>query len=112
MELTCSIHCGHFFGVKKESYEKNKGYLTGLFKYVHYDEQRKFLDFTGATDLVDDPSVLTEIFDRLSTLLNDTGKGRLMLQCDSTEVCFFRKNMWKLMTIDMPEDPFDNIRYV
>jgi len=35
-----------------------------------------------------------------------------MLACGATEICFFRKNMWKLLCVNIPDDPFDDIHHV
>jgi hypothetical protein len=35
-----------------------------------------------------------------------------MLQCEASEICYFRRNMWKLLSIHIPPDPFDDIHYV
>jgi hypothetical protein len=112
MKSACSLHCGSFAGVSKEDFEKNGKFLRGLFDYVHYDEQAERLEITGARDVYDSPDEITSIFNKMARLLKDGGRGKIMLQCEASEICYFRRNMWKLMSIHIPPDPFDDIRYV
>ena len=112
MKDTCSLHCGHFIGVSKDVFEKKREYLKGLFDYVHYEEETERLEVTGAQDIEDSPEAIKKVFNTLATLLREGGKGRVMLQCENTEICYLRRNMWKLMSIHVPPDPFDEIYYV
>jgi hypothetical protein len=112
MNSQCSLHCGHFTGVAKSVFATNSDYLHRLFTYVFYDEAGETLEVTGAREIDDHPDALRKIFNTLATLLKEGGKGRIMLQCDTTEICFFRRNMWKLMSIQVPPDPFEDIYYV
>lgn len=111
MKAYCSLHCGHFFGVSENAFKEQEKYLKDLFNHVDFDAPSRSLDVTGARNVNHDPDVLIQIFNTLSNLLEEHGKGRLMLVCDDTEVCFFRRGKWKLMAIQMPEDPFDGVVY-
>jgi hypothetical protein len=112
MKSECSLHCGHFTGVAKSVFQMNRDYLHNLFSYVSYDERNETLEVTAAREIDDSPDELKKIFNTLATLLKEEGKGRIMLQCATSEICFFRRNMWKLMSIHIPADPFDDIYYV
>jgi hypothetical protein len=113
MNGTCSLHCGVFNGVGKDRFEESADELNRLFDYVRYVEETRTLELTGAKNIEDSPPVLTEIFDFLSRLLeDDDGRGRIMLQCEAHEICYFRRHMWKLMGIAVPDDPFNDIHYV
>jgi hypothetical protein len=112
MKSICSLHCGSFGGVSKGDFEKNAKFLRGLFDYVHYDEEAERLEVTGARDIADIPDEITKIFNGLARLLKEGGRGKIMLQCEASEICYFRRNMWKLMSIHIPPDPFDDIHHV
>lgn len=108
---TCSMHCGHFFGVDAQAFAKGKARLEGLFSLVEYEPDEGALSLCGARNVSDSPSELTKIFDELSLLLGPEGKGRLMINCGGLfEACYFRHRMWKLMSVGMPEDPFEGLR--
>jgi len=112
MKSYCSLHCGHFNGVEKDVFDKNKSFLEGLFRFVSFDPETGALDVTGAQNLQHDPDKLIEIFNALASLLSEEGRGRIILQCDAHEICYFRKSMWKLLSVHIPDDPFDDIHYV
>jgi len=112
MKSTCSLHCGSFAGVSKKDFGKSGKFLRGLFDYVHYDAETELLEVTGARNVEDNPEEITEIFSRLAKLLKEGATGKIMLQCEASEICYFRRNMWKLMGIHIPPDPFDDIHYV
>lgn len=110
---TCSLHCGFFTGVDDAAFKKQQKKLEEMFNYVNYDPESGTLEMTGARDIEDSPVELTGIFDMLSTLLAEgDGRGRIMAQCQVHEVCYFRRHMWKLMAIEIPADPFDDIHHV
>lgn len=112
MKSTCSLHCGNFAGVTKGDFKKNEKFLRGLFDYVHFDPEAERLDLTGARDVEDSPQQIISIFNRLAKLLKDGGRGKIMLQCEASEICYFRRNMWKLMGVHIPPDPFDDVHHV
>ena len=107
----CSLNCGYFHGVSGPAFAEAQNYLEGLFRHVYYDAGTDLLELTGGTNFPDEPSKLMELFDKLSLLLTETGKGRIMIQCELSEICYFRKGMWKLLGIHVPPDPFDDIHY-
>lgn len=113
MREMCSMHCGHFNGVSKEAFEQAKSALDGLFEAVRYEAEFETLHVCGARGIEDSPGKLSEIFDMLAGLLSETGKGHIMMRCEGiTEICYFRRNMWKLAGIELPPDPFEGIHYV
>ena len=112
MELYCSLHCGRFSGVNPERYEKTKDRLINMFANVRYDEAQGSLDLCGAQDIQHEPSLLIEIFSLLGSILDDDGKGQILLNCGTMEMCYFRKNMWKLTSVMLPDDPFEGIHHV
>lgn len=113
MRDTCSMHCGHFTGVPKDAFEKEKASLGKIFESVRYEDDTQSLHLCGARELSDSPKDLSEILDTLASLLSEDGKGQIMMRCEGlTEVCYFRRKMWKLAGIDLPPDPFEGIRYV
>jgi len=112
MKSVCSLHCGHFSGVNAERFQAEKGFLEGLFRFVSFESETGALDVTGAQGLAHDPDMLIDLFNRFAGLLGEQGRGRIILQCDGHEICYFRKSMWKLLAISIPEDPFDDIHYV
>jgi hypothetical protein len=111
METICSLHCGHFTGVDPEMFKARREELEELFSYVGYVEETGALEVTGARDLEDHPRAIGPIFDMLSMLLTEMGRGSIILRCEGTEVCYFRKNMWSLQPMPVPPDPFDSIRH-
>lgn len=112
MNDKCTLSCGLFEGIDPDSFQANKSHLQSLFHHIRFDQETKTLDICGAKDLEHDPDKLSRILDRLSTILAPQGKGQILLTCETTEICYFRQNMWKLMPIHIPEDPFENIHYV
>jgi len=112
MESTCSLHCGHFQAVGRDAYARREKDLKEVFRYVHYDQAGSALEVAGGVNIPHDPERLTAIFDMLATMLGPDGKGRIMLQCGGTEVCYFRRNAWKLAHVDLPSDPFEGVRHV
>lgn len=112
MNNKCSLNCGTFRGVDKDAYAAEKKNLASIFSLVEYDGDSDLLQLCGARNVAHDPDQLTSIFNTLSTLLTDKGKGQVMLTCDTTEVCFFRRKMWKLMAVHVPEDPFEGLHCI
>ncbi len=112
MTSTCSLHCGHFQSVGTEAFKKHEQSLKNIFRYINYDGQSGNLEVAGGVNVPHDPARLTEIFDMLATMLSEDGKGRIMLQCEATEVCYFRCKAWKLEYVDLPSDPFEGVRRV
>ncbi|MFP4475861.1 MAG: hypothetical protein ACLFOY_09885 [Desulfatibacillaceae bacterium] len=112
MKDFCTLHCGRFSGVSKQNYTGNKRYLEDMFSTVRFDEQADLLEVCGAQHVDHEPGLLIELFDTLASVLEENGNGRILLNCGNFEMCFFRKNMWKLMAMPMPEDPFDDVHYV
>jgi hypothetical protein len=112
MEQFCSLHCGHFSGLGPKAYAKEEAWLKGLFELVSYNKADETLEITGARNIADSPKAISSIFDRLASMLEDKSKGQIMLACGGTEICYFRKNMWKLLCVNIPEDPFVDIHYV
>lgn len=109
---TCSMHCGRFSGVAKDAYEAHSEALQTLFGLVEYDEESQELNLCGARGVSDLPGDLTQIFDALSKLPGDKGRGRIMINCNGAfEVCYFRHGMWKLEAVAVPPDPFDGVHY-
>jgi len=105
------MHCGNFQGVDTKAFAHRQDYLKGLFNLVEFDADKGVLNLCGARGVSDSPSDLTSIFDELSRVLGKNGKGRLMINCGGLfEACFFRSGMWKLMTVGMPDDPFEGLR--
>ncbi len=49
---------------------------------------------------------------RFVWLFRGRGERRLLLICETTEICYFRQNTGKLLPVPIPEDPFENIHYV
>ena len=107
----CSLHCGHFAGVDPAAVAKALPGLKHLFTHVDYVEPERTLELTGARGLDDDPEALTQLLDSLSLLLADDGRGSIILRCENTEICYFRKGMWTLLSMAIPPDPFDRIRH-
>ncbi len=112
MEQFCSLHCGHFTDLSPKSYAKEEAWLKELFELVSYNKADKTLEITGARNISDAPKAISAVFDRLAAMLDEKSKGRIMLACGATEICFFRKNMWKLLCVNIPDDPFDDIHHV
>ena len=110
MHRYCSMHCGRFQGVDMAKFQAAKPDLEKMFHTVRLDPETESLDLCGAQDVNHDPDVLCALFNTLATLLTDQGKGRILLNCGDLEMCYFRKNMWKLIHIGMPEDPFDGLQ--
>jgi hypothetical protein len=98
--------------VSKGAFNKNEKFLKGLFDYVYYDPEAERLDVTGAREVEDSPQEIIKVFNTLAKLLNAGGRGKIMLQCEASEICYFRQNMWKLMSVHIPPDPFDDIHHV
>jgi hypothetical protein len=100
-------------GVDESAYENEKSELGNMFESVRYDKEMQALDVCGARELSDRPKELSNILDKLASLLSDGGKGHIMMRCEGlTEICYFRRNMWKLVGIDLPPDPFEGIHHV
>ena len=112
MHRYCSMHCGRFQGVDEAKFKESRSMLAKKFLTVRYDVEADTLDICGAQDLNHDPDELCALFNRLAELLKDKGKGRILLNCGDLEMCFFRKNMWKLVHVGMPEDPFEGLQVV
>lgn len=112
MDDTCTLSCGFFEGIDPESYTEREPRLQKTFSHMQLDGKSGTLDICGAKDMAHDPGQLSEIFDTLSKILGPRGKGRILLTCETTEICYFRRNMWKLLPVPVPDDPFENIRYV
>ena len=112
MNNKCSLNCGTFKGVDPEALDSKKNQLEEIFSLVAHDSQSKTLQLCGARNVAHDPDRLVEIFDMLSTLLTATGKGQILLTCDTTEICYFRHRMWKLMAVHVPDDPFEGLHCV
>ncbi len=109
---TCSLHCGYLQGVSKDRFEAEKSFLQSLFSSVQYYETSGKLHVCGARNLADDPEQFITLFNRLSSLLNNDGKGSLLVKCeDSTEVCYMRRKRWKLAHVVLPPDPFEGVYY-
>ena len=107
----CSLHCGHFSGVDRAAVAKALPRLKKAFNHVDYSEPDRTLELTGAHGLDDDPEALTRLLDSLSKLLGKEGRGSIILRCEATEICYFRKGMWSLLAMPVPPDPFDRIRH-
>jgi hypothetical protein len=107
----CSLHCGHFSGVDTAAVAKALPKLKKTFTHVDYAESERALDLTGAHNLEDDPEALTKLLDYLSKLLGKNGRGSIILRCEQTEICYFRKGMWSLLAMPVPPDPFDRIHH-
>ena len=107
----CSLHCGHFSGVDPAAAAAALPGLKQAFTHVDYDAAGRTLDITGAHGLPDDPEALTALLDSLSRLLAEDGRGSIILRCEATEVCYFRRGMWTLLALPFPPDPFDRIRH-
>jgi len=112
MTSACSLHCGHFLGVEPEAFKSSEASLKEIFRYIHHDGRTGMLEVAGGVNVPHDPARLTEIFDMLATMLSEGGKGRIMLQCEATEVCYFRRKAWKLEYVELPPDPFEGVRRV
>jgi len=113
MRDMCSMHCGHLSGVSKQAFDKARAALEKLFEAVRYEAEYEMLHVCGAREIEDSPGKLSEILDMLAGLLSEKGKGHIMMRCEGiTEVCYFRRNMWKLAGIELPPDPFEGIHYV
>lgn len=107
----CSLHCGHFAGVDSAAVKAVLPALKKTFSFVDYDADGRSLELTGARGLDDDPDALTALLDTLSGLLAEGGRGSIILRCEQTEICYFRKGAWTLLAMSIPPDPFDRIRY-
>lgn len=112
MNAYCSMHCGRFQGVDQTKFKAAEAALTKKFATVSFNAEEETLDLCGAQHLNHDPDELMAVFNSLAGLLTDNGKGRILLNCGDLEMCFFRKNMWKLVHVGMPEDPFDGLYMV
>ncbi|MEW5773356.1 MAG: hypothetical protein AB1916_07500 [Thermodesulfobacteriota bacterium] len=107
----CSLHCGRLAGVDPAAVAAALPGLQTAFTHVDYSPERRTLDLTGAHGLPDDPEALTRLLDSLSRLLGEDGRGSIILRCENTEICYFRRNMWALLAMHIPPDPFDRIRH-
>jgi len=107
----CSLHCGHFTGVDPAAVAAALPGLKKSFTHVDYSAPDRTLGLTGAHGLEDDPAALTGLLDALSRLLAEDGRGSIILRCEAAEVCYFRRNMWTLLALPFPPDPFDRIRH-
>ena len=112
MNRYCSMHCGRFLGVDPDRFKASEAALSAIFSSVRHDPETQTLDLCGAQHLNHDPNELQTLFDRMSGLLLAEGRGRILLNCGDLEMCFFRNNMWKLVHVGMPEDPFEGLRIV
>jgi len=98
--------------VSKGDFKKKEKSLRGLFDNVHYDPEVERLDVTGAREIEGSPQEVINVLNRLATLLKEGGRGKIMLQCETSEICYFRQNMWEVMSVHLPPDPFDDIHHV
>lgn len=112
MKDVCSLHCGQFKGVDNAAFEREKAALSDIFSVLRHDPSDGTLDLCGAQGVKHDPSLLIDLFNRLAGLLDPSGQGSIILSCESKEICYFRRNMWKLLPIPVPEDPFAGVYYV
>lgn len=110
--LLCSLHCGHFEGVDASAVAARLDELRQTFSHADFSAEARTLDLTGARGLADDPGALTSLLDSLSRLLAQDGRGSIILRCEETEICYFRKGMWTLLAMHIPPDPFDRISHV
>lgn len=112
MQDLCSLTCGSFTGVDPSSYREREKTLQEIFHYLDMDPEQETLSVCGGKNVVHDPEKLKRIFNILAGILGENGRGSILLSCDRTEICYFRKNMWKLMQVYVPDDPFEDIHYV
>ncbi|MEF8889381.1 MAG: hypothetical protein V5A14_04995 [Desulfohalobiaceae bacterium] len=112
MAELCSLTCGSFTGVDPSSYREKENALQEIFHFLHLDPENKSLSICGGRDVPHDPERLKYIFNLLASILEEEGRGSILLTCDQTEICYFRRNRWKLVQIYIPEDPFEDIHYV
>lgn len=112
MKDVCDLTCGSFTGVDPSAYKEREGILRETFHFLDMDPDRGTLSVCGGKNVAHDPDRLKGIFNLLASVLGDSGRGSILLTCEQTEICYFRRNMWKLLPVSIPEDPFEAIHYV
>ncbi|NMC50553.1 MAG: hypothetical protein GYA47_14180 [Desulfovibrio sp.] len=112
MKGYCFLHCGIFTGLDTQALRGNQETLQELFPKIRHDPEADTLEVCGSREIHHDPETIIKVFNLLASVLSPEGKGQIMLHCDGHEVCYFRRNMWKLLTVFVPEDPFEVMHYV
>jgi hypothetical protein len=86
--------------------------LRETFHFLDLDPESGTLSVCGGKNVAHNPERLKGILNTLASLLGESGRGSILLTCEQTEICYFRRNMWKLMRVYIPEDPFEDIHYL
>lgn len=99
-----------FPGRGPEAFKSSEASLKEVFRCIHHDGRTSTLEVAGGVNVPHDPARLTEIFGMLATMPSEGGRGRMMLQCEASEVCRFRRKAWKLEYVELPAGPLEGVR--